>query len=106
MLSGGGLVRTLGLNKEATLPAQMDIVVGTPLRMAKLAKKGKGIFSGVEFVVLDEADKLLGEAFVKEIDAIIAACTHPRKVPHRVPACSDSAHQACLHQWGAGLSGL
>ena len=59
--------------------AQMDIVVGTPLRMAKLAKRERGVFSGVEFVVLDEADKLLGDAFLKQVDAIIAACTHPRK---------------------------
>ena len=59
--------------------AQMDMVVGTPLRMAKLARKQKGVFGGVEFVVLDEADKLLGEAFLSQVDAILAACTHPRK---------------------------
>ena len=68
---------------------QMDIVIGTPLRLAKLAKQQGGsgaAFAGVEFVVLDEADKLLDDgAFLRQTDAILAACTHPRKV--RMHAC-------------------
>ena len=65
----------------------MDIVMGTPLRLAKLAKKqGGSVLASVEYVILDEADKLLdGGAFLRQTDAILAACTHPRKA--RMLAC-------------------
>ena len=74
--------------------------MGTPLRMAKLARREHGAFGSVEFVVLDEADKLLGEAFLKQVDAILAACTHPSKARRPPPAAAGPARNTapvCLH---------
>ncbi len=71
----------------AVLVQQMDIVIGTPLRLARLARAGGGAcFGAVEWVVLDEAYKLLDEAFLRQTDRILAACTHPRKARAAVPA--------------------
>ncbi|CAL8467872.1 g7410 [Coccomyxa elongata] len=57
---------------------KMDIVVATPLRLSKAAKKAG--FSSVEFLVFDEADKLLDQGFVAQMDKVVAACTNPRRV--------------------------
>lgn len=56
----------------------MDIVVATPLRLSKLAKRAD--FSRVSLLVFDEADKLLDQGFVKQMDRVVAACTNTRKV--------------------------
>ncbi len=65
----------------------MDIVVATPLRLAKAAKRAD--FSSVQYLVFDEADKLLDQAFLRQMDKIVAACSHPKKVGQ---ACLN--HQA------------
>lgn len=52
--------------------------MATPLRLSKLAKKAD--FSSVEFLVFDEADKLLDQGFVAQMDKVVAACTNTRKV--------------------------
>jgi ATP-dependent RNA helicase DDX52/ROK1 len=60
----------------------MDVVIATPLRLAKVAKKAD--LSSVQFLVFDEADKLLDAGFLRQMDRIVAACTHPRRVrPHK-----------------------
>ena len=53
---------------------KVDILVSTPLRLASLLEKKKISTHAVEFLVLDEADKLFEMGFVEQIDAIVHAC--------------------------------
>lgn len=49
----------------------VDIVVGTPGRIIDLMKRGSLNLSEVQFVVLDEADQMLGVGFVDDIETIL-----------------------------------
>ncbi|XP_050232774.1 DEAD-box ATP-dependent RNA helicase 53, mitochondrial-like [Mercurialis annua] len=48
----------------------VDVVVGTPGRIIDLMKRGSLNLSEVQFVVLDEADQMLGVGFVDDIEII------------------------------------
>jgi ATP-dependent RNA helicase DBP3 len=58
----GGQIRTL---KGA------QIVVGTPGRILDLVREGSCDLSGVDYLVLDEADRMLDKGFENDIRAII-----------------------------------
>ena len=57
---------------------KVDVLVATPLRLKSLIEKRKCNLSFVEFLVLDEADKLFEMGFVEQVDAAVAACDGPR----------------------------
>ncbi|XP_024386499.1 DEAD-box ATP-dependent RNA helicase 57 [Physcomitrium patens] len=65
-------------NDFSNLPC--DILVSTPLRLDALLKGSKIDLSKVEFLVLDESDKLFEMGFVEQIDSVVAACTNPKIV--------------------------
>lgn len=50
------------------------LVVSTPLRMVKLVQTAGIDLSGVETLVLDEADKLFEMGFLEQLDEIVSAC--------------------------------
>lgn len=52
----------------------VDIVIGTPGRLASLIESGALDLSAVQFFVLDEADQLLGEGAYEEVRPRIAGC--------------------------------
>ena len=52
---------------------KVDVLVATPLRLKSLIEKRKCNLSFVEFLVLDEADKLFEMGFVEQVDAAVAA---------------------------------
>lgn len=54
-----------------------DIVVSTPLRLDHAVKKRDLDLSRVEYLVLDESDKLFELGFVEVIDSIVKACSSP-----------------------------
>ncbi|RHN48437.1 putative RNA helicase [Medicago truncatula] len=54
-----------------------DILISTPLRLCLAIKKKKVDLSRVEYLVLDESDKLFEPQLFKQIDSIIKACTNP-----------------------------
>ncbi|GAB2226944.1 hypothetical protein Droror1_Dr00008743 [Drosera rotundifolia] len=54
-----------------------DIIISTPLRLAFAIRKRKLDLSRVEYLVLDESDKLFELGFVKQIDFIVKACSNP-----------------------------
>ncbi|KAK6943764.1 DEAD/DEAH box helicase domain [Dillenia turbinata] len=54
-----------------------DILVSTPLRIGFAIRKKKLDLTRVEFLVLDEADKLFELGFVKQIDSVVKACSNP-----------------------------
>lgn len=54
-----------------TLQAGVDVVVGTPGRLLDLARQRHLVLSGVETLVLDEADKMLDLGFLPDIERIL-----------------------------------
>ena len=55
------------------LRANVDIVVATPGRLLDLMGRRFGDFSGVQFLVLDEADRMLDMGFLPDIRKIVKA---------------------------------
>ncbi len=49
----------------------VHVVVGTPGRMLDLIRQGKLDLSGVQTLVLDEADEMLSMGFIEDIEAIL-----------------------------------
>jgi len=56
-----------------------NIVVGTPGRVLDLLKQGKIDLDGLEYFVLDEADRMLDMGFQDELEAIIDFCPTARQ---------------------------
>ena len=54
------------------LRAGTDIIVATPGRLMDLMKRGVADLSGVQYVVLDEADEMLSMGFQEDLDSILA----------------------------------
>jgi len=57
----------------------VDIVVATPGRLIDLMDRGAVDLSGVEFVVLDEADEMLSMGFADDLEAILGATPEARQ---------------------------
>ena len=62
-----------------SLRRRPTILVGTPGRLLDHVRKGNADLSGVQTVVLDEADQLLELGFKEELDAILEACPTQRR---------------------------
>lgn len=56
-----------------------QVVVGTPGRVLDLMKQGFLTFPWTEYVVLDEADKMLEIGFIDDVKAILAAANDERQ---------------------------
>ncbi|KAL5701652.1 RNA helicase [Ranunculus cassubicifolius] len=54
-----------------------DILVSTPRRLQFAIRKKNLDLSRVEYLVLDESDKLFELGFVKQIDSVVEACSNP-----------------------------
>lgn len=54
-----------------------DILVSTPLRLDHAVKKRDLDLSSVEYLVLDESDKLFELGFVEVVDSVVEACSNP-----------------------------
>lgn len=57
----------------------VDIIVATPGRLLDVMGDAKGKLDGVEFLVLDEADRMLDMGFVKDVKKIISALPQQRQ---------------------------
>ena len=70
-LTGG-----LSLQKQQRLFKDADIVIGTPGRLWEIISTGQGTIAPlkkIEFLVVDEADRLLSEGHFKEVEEILNA---------------------------------
>src|SRR5436189_1412204 len=61
------------------LRSGVDLVVATPGRMIDLMGQRAGNFSGIEFLVLDEADRMLDMGFLPSIRQIVKALPQKRQ---------------------------
>lgn len=55
-----------------------DILITTPLRLVTALQTGVIKLDLVRHLVLDEADKLLDQGFLEQVDEILASCTSPK----------------------------
>jgi len=62
-----------------TLRQGVDILVATPGRLLDLHSQGVINFSGIQFLVLDEADRMLDMGFLKDIKRILALLPSQRQ---------------------------
>lgn len=71
-----------GVNERPQISALrngVDLVVATPGRLIDLMGQGHVNFSGIEFVVLDEADRMLDMGFLPQIRQIVRALPAKRQ---------------------------
>ncbi|HOX30766.1 MAG TPA: DEAD/DEAH box helicase [Spirochaetales bacterium] len=62
------------------LRAGVDVVVGTPGRVIDHLDRGTLDLSGLEFLVLDEADEMLDMGFIEDIEKVMEKCAPGRRV--------------------------
>ncbi len=77
---------------------QIDLVVATPKRLSHLLKAKQVDLSSVQFLILDEADKLFELGFVSHIDSIIHACSNPNIVRFLSSVDMFALHSLCCRQ--------
>jgi len=58
----------------------VDILIATPGRLIDLMNQGKVSLKGVEFLVLDEADRMLDMGFLKDVNKIVKAVPEEKQV--------------------------
>ncbi|KAH9177065.1 P-loop containing nucleoside triphosphate hydrolase protein [Lactarius sanguifluus] len=57
---------------------KVDIVISTPLRLVSSIQSGHLSLHNVRHLILDEADRMLDQEFITQVQEILAACTHER----------------------------
>jgi ATP-dependent RNA helicase RhlE len=65
--------------QERALRLGTDVIVATPGRLLDHINRGVGRFDGLEFLVLDEADRMLDMGFLPEVKRIIARLPQQRQ---------------------------
>lgn len=65
--------------QRALLRKDPEIIIATPGRTLELVKEGSTLFSALEVLVLDEADRLFEMGFIDDVLAIIAQCRPERQ---------------------------
>ena len=71
LLTGG-----LSIQKQQRQLANADIVIGSPGRVWEILRTGQGLIrkmQDIQFLVVDEADRLLSEGHFKEVEEILTA---------------------------------
>ncbi len=58
--------------------SKRDILITTPMRLVHMIQHEVVDLSQVEWLVLDEADRLFDMGFLDQVDEIMAACTNPK----------------------------
>lgn len=56
-----------------------DVLISTPLRLVQAVQTEEVDLREVELLVLDEADRLLEENFLAQMDSVLAATSHPAR---------------------------
>ncbi|XP_059618720.1 LOW QUALITY PROTEIN: DEAD box protein 52 homolog [Phlebotomus argentipes] len=77
---------------------RFDILISTPNRICFLLQENLLDLAGVQWLVIDEADKLFEEgknSFRKQLDQIVTACSHPQR---RI-ALFSATHTLTVGKW-------
>ena len=65
--------------QKLALRAGVDLVIATPGRLLDLMGRGFGDFSGLQFLVLDEAERMLDMGFLPDVRRIVRALPRQRQ---------------------------
>ncbi len=76
---GGGIGGEIWEKQKTAMVEGVDIVVATPGRLMAHMKMGYVDFSGLEVLILDEADKMLDMGFLPDIEEIIRSLPEKRQ---------------------------
>ena len=76
---GGGIGGEIWEKQKNAMVEGVDIVVATPGRLMAHMKMGYVDFSGLEILILDEADKMLDMGFLPDIEEIIRSLPENRQ---------------------------
>lgn len=83
-LAGRRRIRAVLLTSKAVEKGggfeRADVVIAAPLRLAHAVEAGALDLSGVNRLVLDEADKVFEQGFLPQIDAVLRSLKHPQLV--------------------------
>lgn len=85
-------------DQRQALKRGVQVVVATPGRLRDLMEEGACDLSGITYMVLDEADRMLDEGFERDIRSIIAAC-HPERQIAMFSATWPQSIQALAHEF-------
>lgn len=66
-------------HQVATLRRNPEIIIATPGRLVEHLRNGTADFSDLEFLVLDESDRMLDMGFQENMDAVVAKCSPKRQ---------------------------
>jgi len=55
-----------------------DVLISTPMRLVHLIRHGGIDLSSVEYLIMDEADRLFDLGFLEQVDEILGACTNQK----------------------------
>jgi ATP-dependent RNA helicase RhlE len=90
--------------QEQALAGRPDLVVATPGRLLDLMKQGFVRLDAVEFLVLDEADRMLDMGFIHDVRRVIAAVPKQRQtllfsatMPKPIQSLADSILSSPAH---------
>ncbi|KAH9964569.1 P-loop containing nucleoside triphosphate hydrolase protein [Russula dissimulans] len=61
---------------DKSVQDKVDVVISTPLRLVSSLRSGHISLHNVRHLVLDEADRMLDQEFLDQVQEILAACTH------------------------------
>lgn len=81
--------------QQRQLQRGVDVVVGTPGRIIDLLRRGSLNFHEVQYVVLDEADRMLAVGFAEDVEVIFQ---------HLPPQRQSMLFSATMPDWVRGLS--
>ncbi len=76
---GGGIGGEIWEKQKTAMVEGVDMVVATPGRLMAHMKMGYVDFSGLEVLILDEADKMLDMGFLPDIEEIIRSLPEKRQ---------------------------
>lgn len=84
-LSAGTPVQVMLLNSERSAKPQKwanngcwDVIVATPMRLLQLVNDKILSLASIEYLVMDEADRLFESDFLAQSDALFASCTNSK----------------------------
>ncbi|KAI6134153.1 P-loop containing nucleoside triphosphate hydrolase protein [Pisolithus croceorrhizus] len=63
--------------RDKVVRDKVDIIISTPLRLVAAIQEGNLELNNVRHLILDEADRLLDNEFIAQVQEVVAACTYP-----------------------------